>query len=45
MKEVTISFFNELEKNYAQGSEFNPRIFVSFFNELAIERKTYALCQ
>jgi hypothetical protein len=26
------------EKNYAQG--FNPQIFVSFFNELATERKT-----
>jgi hypothetical protein len=28
------------EKNYAQCSEFNPQIYVSFFNELAIERKT-----
>ena len=27
------------EKNYAQGSEFNPHIVVSFFNELAIEKK------
>jgi hypothetical protein len=30
------------EKNYAQGSRFNPQIFVSFFNELATERKNYA---
>jgi hypothetical protein len=28
------------EKNYAQGSGFNPQISVSFFNELATERKT-----
>jgi hypothetical protein len=28
------------EKNYAQGSGFNPQIVVSFFNELATERKT-----
>jgi hypothetical protein len=28
------------EKNYAQGSGFNPQIFVSFFNELMTERKT-----
>jgi hypothetical protein len=28
------------EKNYAQGSRFNPQITVSFFNELATERKT-----
>ena len=28
------------EKNYAQGSRFNPQIVVSFFNELATERKT-----
>jgi hypothetical protein len=28
------------EKNYAQGSGFNPQIFVSFFKELATERKT-----
>ena len=28
------------EKNYAQGFGFNPQIVVSFFNELATERKT-----
>jgi hypothetical protein len=28
------------EKNYAQGSRFDPQIIVSFFNELATERKT-----
>jgi hypothetical protein len=28
------------EKNYAQGSGFYPQIVVSFFNELATERKT-----
>jgi hypothetical protein len=28
------------EKNYAQGSRFDPQTVVSFFNELAIERKT-----
>jgi hypothetical protein len=28
------------EKNYTQGSRFNPQIVVSFFNELAIQRKT-----
>jgi hypothetical protein len=28
------------EKNYAQGSGFDPQIVVSFFNELATERKT-----
>jgi hypothetical protein len=28
------------EKNYAQGSGFNPQTVVSFFNELAAERKT-----
>jgi hypothetical protein len=28
------------EKNYAQGSRFDPQIAISFFNELAIERKT-----
>jgi hypothetical protein len=28
------------EKNYAQGSRFNPQSSVSFFNELVIERKT-----
>jgi hypothetical protein len=28
------------KKNYAQGSRFNPQIVVSFFNELATERKT-----
>ena len=28
------------EKNYAQGSGFNSHIYVSFFIELAIERKT-----
>jgi hypothetical protein len=28
------------EKNYAHGSGFNPQIYVSFFNELATERKT-----
>jgi hypothetical protein len=28
------------DKNYAQGSRFNPQIIVSFFNELAIEKKT-----
>jgi hypothetical protein len=28
------------EKNYAQGSGFNPHIFVLFFNELVIESKT-----
>jgi hypothetical protein len=28
------------EKNYAQGSRFDPQITVSFFNELATERKT-----
>jgi hypothetical protein len=28
------------EKNYAQGSRFDPQIVVSFFNELATERKT-----
>ena len=28
------------EKNYAQGSKFDPQITVSFFNELATERKT-----
>jgi hypothetical protein len=28
------------ENKYAQGSKFNPQIVVSFFNELAIERKT-----
>jgi hypothetical protein len=26
--------------NYAQGSGFNPHIVVSFFNEIATERKT-----
>jgi hypothetical protein len=31
------------EKNYAQGSGFNPQIFVSFFNELATERKNMLL--
>ena len=33
--EVNVSFFNELDtgkkKNYAQGSSFNPQLFVSFF--------------
>ena len=28
------------EKNYAQGSRFDPQIVVSFFNELAIGKKT-----
>ena len=28
------------EKNYAQGSRFDPQIVVSFFNELATKRKT-----
>jgi hypothetical protein len=28
------------EKNYAQGSRFDPQIVVSFFNELATEKKT-----
>jgi hypothetical protein len=28
------------EKNYAQGSRFDPQIVVSFFSELATERKT-----
>jgi hypothetical protein len=28
------------EKNYAQGSRFNPQIVFSFFNELVTERKT-----
>jgi hypothetical protein len=28
------------EKSYAQGSGFDPQIVVSFFNELATERKT-----
>jgi hypothetical protein len=28
------------EKNYAHGYGFNPQIVVSFFNELATERKT-----
>jgi hypothetical protein len=28
------------EKNYAQGSGFDPQIFVSFFNELTTEKKT-----
>ena len=28
------------EKNYAQGFRFDPQIIVSFFNELATERKT-----
>jgi hypothetical protein len=28
------------EKNYAQGSRFDPRIAISFFNELATEKKT-----
>ena len=28
------------EKNYAQGSRFDPQITVSFFNELATEKKT-----
>jgi hypothetical protein len=28
------------EKNYAQDSRFDPQITVSFFNELATERKT-----
>jgi hypothetical protein len=28
------------EKKYAQGSRLNPHIFVSFFNEIATERKT-----
>jgi hypothetical protein len=28
------------ENNYAQGSGFNPQIYVSFFNELVTERKT-----
>jgi hypothetical protein len=28
------------EKNYAQGSRLNPRIYVSLFNELSTERKT-----
>jgi hypothetical protein len=28
------------EKSYAQGSGFDPQIVVSFFNELAIEKKT-----
>ena len=28
------------EKNYAQGSRFNPQIVVSFFYELATKRKT-----
>jgi hypothetical protein len=27
------------EKNYAQGSGFNPQIFVSFLNELSTKRK------
>jgi hypothetical protein len=28
------------ENNYAQGSGFNPQIFVSFFNEISTENKT-----
>jgi hypothetical protein len=28
------------EKNYAQGSGFDPQIVVSFFNELATEKRT-----
>jgi hypothetical protein len=28
------------ENNYAQGSRFDPQIVVSFFNELATEKKT-----
>jgi hypothetical protein len=28
------------EKKYAQGSRFNPQIVVSFFNDLATEKKT-----
>jgi hypothetical protein len=30
------------EKNYAQGSGFDPQIAVSFFNELATEKENYA---
>ena len=28
------------EKNYAQGSRFNPEVSISFFNKLATEKKT-----
>ena len=28
------------KNNYAHGSRFNPQIVVSFFNEIATERKT-----
>jgi hypothetical protein len=28
------------EKNYDQGFEFDPQISISFFNELATEKKT-----
>ena len=30
------------EKNYAQGSGFDPQIVVSFFNEISIEKRNYA---
>jgi hypothetical protein len=30
------------ENNYAQGFGFNPQSYVSFFNELATEKKKYA---
>jgi hypothetical protein len=37
------SLFNELsteKKNYGCSSRFNPHIFISFFDDLAKERKT-----
>jgi hypothetical protein len=39
-----VSFLHKLETklNYACNSRFNPQIFVSFFNELATERRNYA---
>jgi hypothetical protein len=43
MLKTSVSFFNELateNQNYAQGSRFNPQIFVSFFNEIFTKRKT-----
>jgi hypothetical protein len=30
------------EKNYAHGFGFDPQIVVSFFNELATEKRNYA---
>jgi hypothetical protein len=43
--ELIVSFFNKLvigKELFLKGSGFSPQISISFFNELATERKNYA---